>query len=131
MFSWLSTFLPSSDIIYGPGRNAPDGGKNIRQVLDQRATQVMSVPPEVIIEIKSTLRKTIINSRPPLSTKPPIMKEFDDVFTLGHKNYFEKLRLSRMAKSEPVLTNLLELDHVTLDLPASNDSTTNSLITEE
>ncbi len=107
MFNWLSTFLPTNNIIYGPGRNAPNDGKNIRQVLDQRATQVMSVPPEVIIEVKSGLRKTITNAQPPLSNKPPMMKEFDDVFTLGNKNYFEKLRLTRLAKSEPVLTNLL------------------------
>lgn len=92
--SWVST-----DVIYGgPARNAPNGGVNIRVILDQRPKQVMCVDQDTVVSTLKSLKKTIINAQPPISNKPPLMKDFDNVFEMGYKEFFAAKAAARAAK---------------------------------
>ena len=96
MFTWFSSFWTSNDF-GGPARNAPNNGFGIKGLLEQRPQHVILVSASEISAHKSKLRPTIINGIPPLSSKPPLLKEFDGVFDEGYKNYFAKLRQKREA----------------------------------
>lgn len=97
MLAWVSS-LWLSEGFSGAARNAPNNGINIKTLFDQRPKQVMTVSEEEVRETLKSLKKTVINAVPPLSQKPPIMAEFDEVFTMGHKEYFERKRLNRLNK---------------------------------
>lgn len=89
MSSWLSWFTGNSLIFSGPATEAPNVGVNIKILLDQRPKAVMIASQSEIVDALSKLKKTEINSVPPISNRPPIMKEFDQVFALGYHEFFK------------------------------------------
>ena len=97
MLSWVTTWW-SAGSFTGPARNAPNNGIDIKKLFDQRPTQVMTLTQAEVIKEREKLRPTKINAIPPISNRPPIMQEFDDVFTQGYKEYFEFLRKKRQVR---------------------------------
>lgn len=57
MFSWITSWW-SSSAISGPARNAPNEGKNIKEIIDQKPAEVSILTQEEIIAVKNNLRKT-------------------------------------------------------------------------
>lgn len=108
MFNWFASFF-DNNLLYGPGRNAPG---NIRQLLEQKPVQVILVSKQEIDNQRKQLKPTIINEHPPLSNKPAIMCELDNVFENGYSNYFEKLRQRKEKKEEKVLKNEILEDNI-------------------
>jgi len=98
MLSWVSSWWvqPSSAVV-GPARNAPNGGIDIRKFFEQKATQVMLVSEDEIVAQRNALRKTIINERPPLSQRPRLFEELDQIFQMGYKAHFEARRKAILA----------------------------------
>jgi len=96
MLDWFSSFWTDYSL-YGPARNAPNNGINIKDLLQQRPQRVICLTPEEVQHKLSTLRPTKINAIPPIQNKNPIMKEFDEVFNQGYQNYFieRKLKLQK------------------------------------
>jgi hypothetical protein len=103
MFNWLTSWW-GPDCATGVARNAPNGGINIKLFFEQKPTQVIIVTSEEIVTIKNGLRKTEINAIPPISNKNPIMKEFDDVFSQGYQQFFQKRKQQR-ANIEIIISN--------------------------
>lgn len=97
MLGWFSAFW-TQESFSGPARNAPRlNGISIKTLFEQRPIQVITVSETVVKATLAGLKPTIVNERPPLSQKPAIMKEFDDVFTLGYEAFFLK-RKQRQAE---------------------------------
>lgn len=94
MFGWVTSWW-SAGSFTGPARNAPNDGKNIKELFDQRPKQVMILTQEQVVTIRMNLRKTRTNATPPLSQKPPIMAELDTVFGQGNDSYFDMVRKRR------------------------------------
>ena len=97
MLGWVGSWW-SVGSFTGPARNAPNDGINIKKLFDQRPKQVITLSEAEVKQELKKLRPTKINAVPPLTHKPPIMQEFEDVFANGYKNYFEarKKRLSNV-----------------------------------
>lgn len=98
MFSWVTNWW-SSESFTGPARNAPNQGINIKYLFDQRPKQVIVVTDDQIKSIMAGLKKIEPNSTPPESQDTPIMKELDDVFKRGNKNFFESLAIKSRASN--------------------------------
>lgn len=94
MLGWITSWW-GSDLASGPARNAPNNGKNIKQLFEQRPQQVIIVTADVITQTLNGLRKTVINEIPPISQKPAIMQEFDNIFSQGVQAY---LRIKRQQR---------------------------------
>jgi hypothetical protein len=58
MFSWISSWW-STSAISGPARNAPNEGKNIKEIISQKPAEVSILTQEEIIAVKNNLRKTV------------------------------------------------------------------------
>ena len=67
MIAWVSSFW-SSATFTGPASNAPNNVINIKLLFDQRPKQVISLSKEEIKTSLKSLRKTIVNAIPSLST---------------------------------------------------------------
>lgn len=121
LLDWVSSLWLSSGSFTGPARNAPNNGIDIKKLFDQRPTQVITLTQEQVqIELKK-LRPTKTNAIPPISHKPPIMQEFDDVFNQGYKNYFEILRNKRMANTSLKLEQEVESENIPVTVTTIND----------
>jgi hypothetical protein len=129
MLGWATSWW-SSENFTGPARNAPNSGINIRQLFDQKPTQVMILSQEQVIEVISGLRPTKINAMPPLSDKPPIMKDFDNVFECGYKNYFQQLKEQRKSKSNSSTSGTSTDSEVTNNIVTSRENISETAITE-
>lgn len=99
MLSWFTSFW-TDELSSGPARNAPNNGFNIKEIFDQRPKQVITLSAEEVQEKLRSLKPTVINANPPVSNKPPLMKEFDDVFTSGYKEFLEAQRKKRSEKMQ-------------------------------
>ena len=95
MLGWVSSWW-SVGSFPGPARNAPNNGIDIKKLFDQRPTQVISLSEADVKQELKKLRPTITNAVPPISNKPPLMQEFDDVFNKGYKDYFEVRKRKRI-----------------------------------
>lgn len=95
MLGWVSSWW-SVGSFTGPARNAPNNGIDIKKLFDQRPTQVILLSETEVKQELKKLRPTKTNAVPPLSTKPPLMQEFDDVFNKGYKDYFEARKNKRI-----------------------------------
>jgi len=107
MFNWISCFW-SDGSFTGPARNAPNNGIDIKKIFDQRPLQVICVSESQIKTELSKLRKTTINAIPPLLHQPPIMKEFDNVFSQGYKQYFIARKLNKISCPKDTEENVHE-----------------------
>ncbi|CAH6420357.1 Hypothetical protein HVR_LOCUS1172 [uncultured virus] len=103
MLAWVSSLWLSGSFT-GPARNAPNNGIDIKKLFDQRPTQVITVSEEVVKTTLKGLRKTVTNAVPPLSNKPPLMKEFEDVFSTGYKDFFIRQKEARAQAKQASLT---------------------------
>ena len=109
MLDWVGSWW-SAGSFTGPARNAPNDGINIKKLFDQRPKQVISLTEAEVKQELKKLRPTKINAVPPLSHKPPIMQEFEDVFANGYKNYFES-RKKRLTKANTETTLDVSAEH--------------------
>jgi len=97
MLAWASSWW-STDTFTGPARNAPNKGRNIKELFDQKPKHVIIVTAKQITDIRKNLKKTVTNAERPKTQKPPVMAELDTVFEQGNINYFEMLRKRREMK---------------------------------
>ncbi len=91
MFAWITEWFYTvySGPVSGPARNAPNNGVNIKKYIEEK-------PPEVKIITDDEVQQALENLKPiPIVDKPvnytsPLMAEFNNVFAMGYKTYFEK-----------------------------------------
>lgn len=93
MFNLLNWFY--SNYIYGPARNAPNNGVEIKKFVDSKPTEVKTITEQDLTTAISKLNKIEVNSNKSPVYTSPLLKEFDEVFNMGYKNYFEQLKLKR------------------------------------
>ncbi len=91
IMSWLFTGLWSNTFFAGPARNAPDNGINVKELLKTAPPTCGLVSAEQVQEIKSAL-KPITPNKPYVSPKPPLIADFDRVFSMGIERYFDELK---------------------------------------
>ena len=112
MLGWISSWW--SDPFAGPARNAPNGGIDISKLFSQKPVHVITVSQQQILDIKNSLKKTETNITPPISSKPAIMCEFDEVFNLGYKGFFEERKKRKNInvdiKEEKILADSLDFE---------------------
>jgi hypothetical protein len=89
------------------------------------------VSGEEILTIRNGLRKTEINATPPISNKNPIMKEFDDVFSQGYQQFFQKRKQQR-TNIEIIISNSEEdlEKEVSIEAPIVNDTVVEDTVVE-
>ena len=78
-----------------PARNAPNGGKNIKALIDQKPTHITLITDVEIKKVLNTLRKTEHIVFPPLPQQPSVLLELNNVFGNGKDRYFELVRKRR------------------------------------
>jgi len=80
MLGWVSSWwVDEKSVTVGPARNVPSGNIDIRKFFEQKATQVMIISSEELQDHIRKLRPTVTNAQPPLSSKPPLMQEMEDL----------------------------------------------------
>ena len=114
MISWISDWIYT--IIYsGPARNAPNDGKNIKQILEQKPPDINAITANDLLYLKEKLKKveevpkkedyymkplakdlklaktklnkvTTNDLRAPFYTSP-LLNEFNTVFNMGYMQY--------------------------------------------
>ena len=126
--NWLSSWFTNSEFS-GPARNAPNNGINIKNLLNACPQKMVAVTEVELTQTITKLRKTKTNAIPPLSEKPKIMQEFDQVFENGYKAYFESLKQSRKTKTPLQTEQTLESLKTEKSLESLN--TVESLESEE
>ncbi|MEM2986597.1 MAG: hypothetical protein QXV60_00650 [Nitrososphaerota archaeon] len=87
MLSWLSNWW-SAGTFSGPARNAPNQGKNIKSLFDQRPKHVIIVSDTEIKKALSNLKKTEVNQNSK-DYENPLFKELYKIFEKGYKEYFK------------------------------------------
>lgn len=93
MLAWITNWW-SSNNFSGPARNAPNDGKKIKSLFDQRPKQVIIITSDEIKTAISKLKKVDkINTQK--STNNPMFEELYSVFQKGIKNYFNDLKHTR------------------------------------
>jgi len=93
MFNWVSSWWTNKSIS-GPARNAPNDGKNIKELIDQKPTNVVLVSPNEINNVRIKLKKTIPNT-PFRSETPKLFVDLENVFSQGNDKYFQNIRKHR------------------------------------
>lgn len=88
MFSWIVEWL-YTPFQYNAARNAPNNGVNIKKYIEEKPPEVKIITSKEIIETLEHLKPTPTIDRPVVYTSP-LMAEFNQVFDMGYKNYFEK-----------------------------------------
>lgn len=91
MLGWVSNWWTTASFT-GPARNAPNGGKGIKDLFDQRPKQVIVLTDAQIKQVRTGLRKAETNSTPAELHESPILQELDNVFKQGTKNYFSTVQ---------------------------------------
>ena len=123
-----------SETFTGAARNAPNNGKNVKELLDQRTPQFPIITQKQVLDIKNNLKKTLSNAVPPLVQKPSIMVELDSVFGCGNAAYFEIIRKRRqeakLHTSQTNNTKLISVPKVTSNTAAIEFTTENIPIVE-
>lgn len=67
-----------SVVTYAPGRNAPNGGVDIRVTLKKTTPYMISVTPAIIAAAKAAMRHATTNAVRPRASETPISAEFKD-----------------------------------------------------
>lgn len=89
MFKWLSNLITYP--FYYPARNAPNGGKDIKNFI-KNSDKVLLIDNDIIITTLNNLHKINIIERPTKFEPVPIIKEINDVGEKGYKTYFNELK---------------------------------------
>ncbi len=87
MISWITDWLYT--VYSGPARNAPNNGVNIKKYIDEKPPDVKTITSEDVKEALNNLKPISATEKPMIYTSP-LMNEFNTVFTMGYKNYFEQ-----------------------------------------
>lgn len=93
MLSWVSSWWINRSLS-GPARNAPNDGKNIKEIMEQKPANVLLVSPNEINNIRNKLKKTVQNE-PYRSETPKLLLDLNNVFNQGNDKYFETVRKRR------------------------------------
>lgn len=82
-----------------PARNAPD---NLSEIIkNEKNFQLVAATREEIIEAKNNLRHVETRSSEDfLVDKKPLMRDFDNVFSHGYKQFFEEKKSKKEEKPE-------------------------------
>lgn len=104
MFGWVSSWW-TKGFFSGPARNAPNDGKNIKEILEKSPEATSKLLSEEILQKKiSSLRKITTNETRPLFTeRSPILLQLENVSVHGYREYFLSLKKSgklRRSRSE-------------------------------
>lgn len=117
ILGWFSS-LWTSEYFTGPARNAPNQGRNIKALFDQRPKQVINVSQEQIQSIKSSLKPTIINEIPPIKNPNPTIKELNNVYDIGPSEFLAQIRAKRQQKILEIINSPID-DSQTLSIQSS------------
>lgn len=122
IMSWLFTGLWSNTFFAGPARNAPDNGINVKELLKSAPPTCGLVSAEQVQEIKSAL-KPITPNKPYVSPKPPLIADFDRVFSMGIDRYFDELK--RRQNNPPTIVPETTVEETVVEAPVvETDNTT-------
>lgn len=94
MLSWIASWW-SSGTFTGPARNAPNEGKDIKALFDQKPSHVVVLTDVEIQTVQKGLKKIQTNATPPKIYKSPILQQIEDVAEQGHTKYFENIKKRR------------------------------------
>lgn len=121
MLQWIKDYIYYT-IYSGPARNAPNDGVNIKKFIENKPSDVKLISGQDLLEAKNKLKtndnslikvntffsvtpKELINVKCQLKTNTnikminknntPLMEEFNTVFKMGYKNYFEQRKLTK------------------------------------
>ena len=92
MFAWVTNWLYT--VYSGPARNAPNNGVNIKKFIEEKPPEIKTITQEDIVEALDHL-KPVQQIQKPVVYSSPLMEEFNTVFNLGYKEYFEKRKSSK------------------------------------
>lgn len=107
MFNFINDWWTGSNFT-GPARNAPNNGKNIKELFEHRPAQVIIVTNDQVVNIRNNLRKTIVNDKQEF-IGTPIMVELNSVFQQGNSSYFEKCnKYGEMIDIDELMNRTLE-----------------------
>lgn len=90
MFSWITEwFYTYTTPVTGPARNAPNNGVDIKKYIEDKPLEVKMITCEEVKDALEKLKPVVNNEKPAIYTSP-LIAEFNQVFDMGYKNYFEK-----------------------------------------
>ncbi len=92
MFNLLNWFY--STYWYTPARNAPNNGIDIKKFIESKPAEVKTITQNDLNVAIANLHKVDKHDKPTFYSSP-LLKEFDEVFEIGYKNYFEQLKLKK------------------------------------
>lgn len=93
MFYWIVDWFYGS--YSGPARNAPNSGHDIKKFIENKPPEVTLISPEDINNVIQKLNKVPEIEKSSFSATP-LMTEFNNVFSMGYKQYFEEKKLKKM-----------------------------------
>lgn len=99
MFSWITEWfytVYSSPTITGPARNAPNNGLDIKKYIEEKPPDIKMITSDDVKEQLEKLKPVVHNEKASVYTSP-LITEFNEVFNVGYKEYFQK------KKSKPLL----------------------------
>lgn len=90
MFAWLSSWFYTSNVI-APARNMPEGVNvsEMKKIIETKPIEIGIITENDIVNAKKKLTHVERQPTPPTYTSP-LMAEFNSVFEMGYKNYFER-----------------------------------------
>lgn len=80
----------------GPARNAPNAGHDIKKFIESKPPEITLISPDDINKVIQNLNKIPEIEKPTSFPGSPLMTEFNNVFNIGYKNYFEQKKLKKM-----------------------------------
>jgi hypothetical protein len=104
MFEWVSLWWTNKSLS-GPARNAPNDGKNIKELIEQKPDTVLLVSQSEINNIRNKLKKTVQNE-PYKTETPKLFLDLNKVFQQGNDKYFENIRKKREEKKPKINIDL-------------------------
>jgi hypothetical protein len=119
MLEWITSWWWSAGTFTGPARNAPNEGKNIKEIIDQKPEQINMLTSSELQNVRQRLRKTETNGPKPNLNKSPatVLEELGNIFEKSPNNYFELIRKKR----EETKTRLLETTNILTVITSNNE----------
>lgn len=80
-----------------PARNAPNNGKNIRNLIEHKPVHITLISEAEIKKALSNLKQPVIVTHPPLPQRPTLLSELNELFlnTKDSRNPIEVVRERR------------------------------------
>lgn len=103
MLSWVSSWWTNKSLS-GPARNAPNDGKNIKELLQQKPVSIPLLSQQEISNARNNLKKITPNK--PYESEPGQLKiALTQVFAQGNETYFNNFR-KRREQSKSIYPNI-------------------------